>query len=63
MRTIAEVLFKIEKLQKIKQKNLWKNRFLYSLLFQDDLYAIAYNRFLNKQVIYNLIKIQNKKLR
>lgn len=59
MRTIAEVLFKIEKLQKIKQKNLWKNRFLYSLLFQDDLYAIAYNRFLNKM---NLKKIENSNL-
>nr|CFQ34574.1 maturase K [Dawsonia sp. B883] len=59
MRTIAEILFKIEKLQKIKQKNLWKNRFLYSLLFQDDLYALAYSRFLNKM---NLKKIENSNL-
>ena len=59
MRTIVGVLSKIEKLQKTKKKNLWQQRFLYPLLFQDDLYAIAYNRFLNK---FNLKKIENLNL-
>src|SRR6478672_5833875 len=48
MRNIAEILQKMEKLDKNKKKVLWQQRFLYPLLFQDDLYAIAYNRPFNK---------------
>nr|CFQ34815.1 maturase K [Cinclidotus riparius] len=56
MGTIAEVFSEIKKLQKKKKKLVWQQRFLYPLLFQDDLYAIAYNRWLNK---FNLKKIEN----
>nr|WGO00089.1 maturase K [Flexitrichum flexicaule] len=59
MGTIAEVLSEIEKLEKNKKKLVWQQRFLYPLLFQDDLYAIAYNRSLNK---INLKKIENSNL-
>lgn len=59
MGTIAEVLFEIKKLEKNKKKLVWQQRFLYPLLFQDDLYAIAYNRSLNK---FNLKKIENSNL-
>ena len=55
MGTIAEVLSEIKKLKK-KKKLVYQQRFLYPLLFQDDLYAIAYNRLLNK---FNLKKIEN----
>nr|CFQ34597.1 maturase K [Tetrodontium brownianum] len=48
MRTIAGVLSKMEELQGTRKSFLWQQRFLYPLLFQDDLYTIAYNRFLNK---------------
>nr|CFQ34590.1 maturase K [Tetraphis pellucida] len=56
MRTIVGVLSKIEELQKTKKNLLRQQRFLYPLLFQEDLYAIAYNRFLNKT---NLKKLEN----
>nr|CFQ34546.1 maturase K [Oedipodium griffithianum] len=56
MRTIAGVLSEMEKLQRTKKNLLWQQRFLYPLLFQEDLYAIAYNRFLNKM---DLKKIEN----
>nr|WGO00087.1 maturase K [Fissidens bryoides] len=59
MGTVAEVLFKIKKLETKKKKLVWQQRFLYPLLFQNDLYAIAYNRFLNK---INLKKIENYNL-
>nr|CFQ34612.1 maturase K [Diphyscium foliosum] len=55
MRTIKKVLSEIEKLEKTKKNFVWQQRFLYPLLFQDDLYAIAYNRSLNK---INLKKIE-----
>lgn len=55
MGTIAEVLSEIKKIKK-KKKLVCQQRFLYPLLFQDDLYAIAYNRLLNK---FNLKKIEN----
>nr|BCX55365.1 maturase K [Scopelophila cataractae] len=58
MGTTAKVLSEIKKLEQKKKKLVWQQRFLYPLLFQDDLYAIAYNRFLNtsnlKKVDYNL---------
>nr|YP_009732771.1 maturase K [Buxbaumia aphylla]QHU77113.1 maturase K [Buxbaumia aphylla] len=47
------------KLQRTETKFFWQQRFLYPLLFQDDLYAIAYNRFLNK---INSKTIENFKL-
>ena len=56
MRSIAEILHQIEELNKIKKKLVWQQRFLYPLLFQDDLYAIAYNRSFNK---INLKKVEN----
>jgi len=59
MGTVAEVLSKTKKLEKKKKKLVWQQRFLYPLLFQDDLYAIAYNRSLNK---FNLKKIENSNL-
>nr|WGO00099.1 maturase K [Saelania glaucescens] len=59
MGTVAEVLSKIKELEKNKKKLVWQQRFLYPLLFQDDLYAIAYNRSLNK---LNLKKIENSNL-
>nr|CFQ34712.1 maturase K [Drummondia prorepens] len=59
MGTIAEVLSEIKKLEKNKKKLVWQQRFLYPLLFQDDLYAIAYNRSLNK---INLKKVENSNL-
>nr|BDW36381.1 maturase K [Barbula unguiculata] len=55
MGTRAEVFSEIKKLQK-KKKLACQQRFLYTLLFQDDLYAIAYNRLLNK---FNLKKVEN----
>nr|CFQ34821.1 maturase K [Splachnum ampullaceum] len=48
MRKIAKILHKIKELEKIKKKTIFQQRFLYPLLFQDDLYAIAYNRSFNK---------------
>nr|AHZ58042.1 maturase K [Tmesipteris elongata] len=42
MRTINRILDKIGKVQKGKRRLFWP---LYPLLFRDDLYAIAYNRF------------------
>ena len=59
METIAGVLSKIKKLEKIKKKLVGQQRFLYPLLFQDDIYAIAYNRSLNK---INLKKIEKYNL-
>nr|WGO00103.1 maturase K [Trematodon ambiguus] len=59
MGTVADFLSKIKKLEKKKKKLVWQQRFLYPLLFQDDLYAIAYNRSLNK---FNLKKIENYNL-
>nr|BAN16362.1 maturase K [Leucobryum scaberulum]BAN16373.1 maturase K [Leucobryum scabrum]BAN16363.1 maturase K [Leucobryum scaberulum]BAN16365.1 maturase K [Leucobryum scaberulum]BAN16374.1 maturase K [Leucobryum scabrum] len=38
----------MKKLEERKKKLVWQQRFLYPLLFQDDIYAIAYNRSLNK---------------
>nr|CFQ34632.1 maturase K [Timmia megapolitana subsp. bavarica] len=60
MGTIAEILSKIEKLEKNKKKVVWQQRFLYPLLFQEDLYAIAYNRSSNK---INLKKVENSNLK
>nr|WGO00053.1 maturase K [Blindia acuta]CFQ34746.1 maturase K [Blindia acuta] len=60
MGTVAEVLSEIKKLEKNKKKIVSQQRFLYPLLFQDDLYAIAYNRSLNK---FNLKKIENSNLK
>lgn len=48
MRTIAWVLARIEKLQINRTNILWQQRFSYLLLFQDDIYAIACNRFSKK---------------
>ena len=59
MGTVVEVLFEIKKLEKNKKKLVWQQRFLYPLLFQDDLYAIAYNRSLNK---INLKKVEKYNL-
>nr|CFQ34658.1 maturase K [Oedipodiella australis] len=59
MGTIAEVLSEIEELKENREKIVWQRRFLYPLLFQDDFYAIAYNRSLNK---INLKKIENSNL-
>ena len=58
MGTVAEVLSEIKKLEKNKKKIVWQQRFLYPLLFQDDLYAIAYNRSLNNRSLnkFNLFK-------
>jgi len=57
MGTVAGILFETKKLEKKKKKLVWQQRFLYPLLFQDDLYAIAYNHSLNE---FNLKK--NRKL-
>jgi hypothetical protein len=46
MSTIAKVSV-TKKLEKIKKKNFWKQNFLYPILFNEDFYAIAYNRFRN----------------
>jgi len=59
MRSIAEILHEIEELDKNKNKLVWQQRFLYPLLFQDDLYAIAYNYSLNKM---RLKKVENYNL-
>jgi uncharacterized protein (UPF0335 family) len=59
MRSIAEILHEIEKLDKNKNKLVCQQRFLYPLLFQDDLYAIAYNYSLNKM---KLKKVENSNL-
>nr|QWW92535.1 maturase K [Amphidium sp. 49156] len=59
METIAKILSEIKKLEKNEKKLVWQQRFLYPLLFQDDLYAIAYNRSSNK---LNLKKIENYNL-
>nr|YP_009867421.1 maturase K [Campylium stellatum]QKG04614.1 maturase K [Campylium stellatum] len=59
MRSIAEILYEIEKLDKNKNKLVWQQRFLYPLLFQDDLYAIAYNYSLNRM---KLKKVENSNL-
>nr|YP_010399891.1 RNA maturase [Nowellia curvifolia]UQM88657.1 RNA maturase [Nowellia curvifolia] len=34
-------------LEKIEKKNIWKHYFLYPILFQEDFYGIAYNRFID----------------
>ncbi len=57
MRSIAKFLQEIEKLN--KNKLVWQQRFLYPLLFQDDLYAIAYNYPFNK---VELKKVENSNL-
>lgn len=59
MGTITKVLFEIKKLEKKKKNFKCQQRFLYPLLFQDDLYGIAYNYFLSKK---NLKKIENYNL-
>nr|CFQ34650.1 maturase K [Gigaspermum repens] len=59
MRTIVKFLSEIEKLKEDREKIVWQRRFLYLLLFQNDLYAIAYNRSSNK---INLKKIENSNL-
>lgn len=38
----------ITELRNLKKKRFWQQQFLYPLLFQDSLYAIAYNRFVNE---------------
>ena len=48
MRSKAEILHEIKKLNENKKKLVRQQRFLYPLLFQDDLYAIAYNHSFNK---------------
>lgn len=57
MRSIAKILHEIKKLN--KNKLVWQQRFLYPLLFQDDLYAIAYNYSFNK---VKLKKVENSNL-
>ena len=57
MRSIAKILHEIKKLN--KNKLVWQQRFLYPLLFQDDLYAIAYNYPFNK---VKLKKVENSNL-
>nr|WGO00101.1 maturase K [Schistostega pennata]CFQ34777.1 maturase K [Schistostega pennata] len=59
METVTEVLSEIKKLEKKKKKLVLQQRFLYPLLFQDNLYALAYNRSLNK---INLKKVENYNL-
>lgn len=56
MGTVAEVFSEIKKLKKKKKNFVFQQNFLYPLLFQDDLYAIAYNYKLNKS---NLKKIEH----
>lgn len=58
MGTVAGVLLEINKLKKKNKK--WQQRFLYTLLFQDDLYALAYNHIFNKT---NLKKLINSNLK
>nr|YP_010931945.1 maturase K [Pleurozia acinosa]WKR34967.1 maturase K [Pleurozia acinosa] len=45
---MTKVFSEIRELKKIKKNSYWQKPFLYPLLFQDDLYGIAYNRFVNK---------------
>nr|AND48499.1 putative maturase [Flatbergium sericeum] len=60
MRIITGILSEMEESQKAREGKLWQQqRFLYPLLFRDDLYAIAYNRSSNK---LDLRKIENSKL-
>nr|YP_009193410.1 maturase [Takakia lepidozioides] len=49
----------MEKLRRTKKNFLWQQRFLYPLPFQDDPYAIAYNRFSNE---IDSKKIENSNL-
>jgi hypothetical protein len=46
MSTIAKV-YTTRELEKIENRNLWKQCFLYPILFQEDFYGIAYNRFVD----------------
>nr|CFQ34914.1 maturase K [Orthodontium lineare] len=59
MRSIAEILHEIEKLDENKKNLVWQHRFLYPLLFQDDLYAIAYNHSFDQM---KLKKVENSNL-
>ena len=47
MKTITGILSQdmVKARKESKRKFFWQQRFLYPLLFQDDLYAIAYNQF------------------
>lgn len=57
MKSKAEILHEIKKLNE-SNKKLIQQRFLYPLLFQDDLYAIAYNHSFNK-IKLNFLKSSN----
>ena len=46
MSTIAKVSTTSE-LEKIKKNDFWNQSFLYPILFQEDFYGIAYNRFID----------------
>lgn len=59
MRTMAWVLARINKLQIHRTNIFWQQRFSYLLLIQDDIYAIACNRFSKKS---GLKKIDNSNL-
>nr|YP_010881508.1 maturase K [Pellia neesiana]WIA68586.1 maturase K [Pellia neesiana]WIA68672.1 maturase K [Pellia neesiana]WIA68758.1 maturase K [Pellia neesiana] len=48
MVTISKVSSTIRKFKKIKRNSCWQQRFLYPFLFQDDIYGIACNRFMNE---------------
>nr|YP_007026130.1 maturase K [Apopellia endiviifolia]AFU88840.1 maturase K [Apopellia endiviifolia]WIA67723.1 maturase K [Apopellia endiviifolia]WKW94932.1 maturase K [Apopellia endiviifolia] len=48
MVTIAKVFSTIKKLKKIRINSCCQQHFVYPLLFQDDIYGIAYNRFINE---------------
>ena len=37
----------IKELEKIERNKIWKQSFLYPILFQEDFYGIAYNRFID----------------
>ncbi|KAG6540250.1 hypothetical protein Mapa_018376 [Marchantia paleacea] len=45
MKTIVKFLSTFEKQTKT---NCWKKQFIYIFFFQENLYGIAYNRFINK---------------
>lgn len=45
---MTEVLSILKELERFKRKSFRQKRFLYPLLFQDDFYGIAYNRFMNE---------------
>nr|YP_010881252.1 maturase K [Fossombronia foveolata]WIA67205.1 maturase K [Fossombronia foveolata] len=48
MGTVAKVLSTIRRFKGIRRNSCWQQDFLYPLLFQDDLYGIAYNQFISE---------------